>query len=118
MVYYKLSYVRALEREGQSRLGIASLVIAIFSILLIFFIFLVAGAWEATVPGGIDTDSAAAVILGLFLFGCLGLNLVSIGLGIAGIFQRTRVRILAIIGTSLSTSAFAITLSILALGMT
>ena len=71
---------------------------------------------EANTPGDIDESSAAAVVVGLFVFACLGLNLVSIGLGIAGILQKQRARICAVIGTILSSASFVVVVSLVVIG--
>lgn len=106
-----------MERIGQSRLGIASLLISIANIIVAFIIFLVAGIWESSAPGGVDENSVGAVILGLLLFGSIGVNLVSIGLGVAGILQKQRIRICAVVGTSLATASLVVTVALLAIGM-
>ena len=54
-----------MERSGQSGLGIASLTLSVVGIIVVFSLFLIAGIWEASVPGGVDENSAAAVVLGL-----------------------------------------------------
>ena len=106
-----------MDRSGQSRLGIASLILSVSSILFMLVLFAIAGVLEMSEPGGLDENSAAAVILGLFIFACLGSFLVSIGLGIAGILQKQRVRIFAFIGTALSSASFIVMTSFLAIGM-
>ena len=98
-------------------MGIASLSIAIFSTIFTFILFLIAGLWEASTSGGIDENSPAAVALGLFIFAFIGLDIVSVALGVAGMFQKSRKRICAIIGASLSTAVLIVTASVLALGM-
>ncbi len=80
-------------------------------------LFVIAGIIETTSPGGIDEESIGALIIGLFLFGFVGLDLVAIGLGIAGIFQQTRKRILAVIGTVIALATEIITISIMTIGM-
>ena len=79
-----------MERQGQSKLGIAALIISIFTAIGLFILFLIAGVMESNTNGGIDEESAGAIILGLFIFLFGGLDLLAIGLGIAGIFQKTR----------------------------
>ena len=105
-----------MERQGQSKLGIASLLISIFTAIGLFIVFLIAGVMESNTYGGIDEESAGAIILGLFLFGFGFLDLLAIGLGIAGIFQKTRERITAIIGTIVSSASLIITVSIIGIG--
>ena len=106
-----------MERQGHSKLGIASLLISIFTAIGLFVLFLIAGVMESNTYGGIDEESAGAIILGLFIFGFGFLDLLALGLGIAGIFQKTRDRITAIIGTIISSATLIITLSLIALGL-
>jgi len=106
-----------MERQGQSKLGIASLLISIFTAIGLFIVFLVAGVMESNTYGGIDEESAGAIILGLFIFAFGFLDLLAIGLGIAGIFQKTRDRITAIIGTIISSATLIITLSLIGIGL-
>ena len=105
-----------MEREGQSKLGIAALIISIFTAIGLFILFLIASVMESNTYGGIDEESAGAIILGLFIFGFIFLDLLAVGLGIAGIFQKTRDRITAIIGTILSSATLIITLSLIVIG--
>ncbi len=106
-----------MERHGQSKLGIASLLISIFAAIGLFIVFIIAGVMESNTYGGIDEESAGAIILGLFIFGFGFLDLLAIGLGIAGIFQKTRARTTAIIGTILSSAKLIITVSLIGIGL-
>ena len=106
-----------MERKGQSKLGIASLLISIITVIGLFIIFLIAGFIESNTYGGMDEESAGAIILGLLLFGFGFLDLLAIGLGIAGIFQKTRKRITAIIGTIISSATLIVTVSIIGIGI-
>ena len=106
-----------MERQGQSKLGIAALLISIFTAIGLFIVFLIAGLMESNIYGGIDEESAGAIILGLFIFGFGFLDLLALGLGIAGIFQKTRERITAIIGTIISSATLTITLSLIVIGL-
>ena len=104
-------------RQGQSKLGIASLLISIFTAIGLFVVFLIAGVMESNTNGGIDEESAGAIILGSFIFGFGFLDLLAVGLGIAGIFQKTRDRITAIIGTIIASATLIITLSLIGIGL-
>ena len=106
-----------MERQVQSKLGIAALLISIFTAIGLFIVFLIAGVMESNTYGGIDEESAGAIILGLFILGFEFLNLLALGFGIAGIFQKTRDRITAIIGTIISSATLIITLSLIAIGL-
>jgi len=106
-----------MERQGQSKLGITSLLISIFTAIGLFISFLIAAVMESNSYGGIDEESAGAIFLGLSIFGFGFLDLLAIGFGIAGIFQKTRVRITAIIGTIISSAILIITLSLIGIGL-
>ena len=106
-----------MERQGQSKLGIAALIISIFTAIGLFILFLIAGVMESNTIGGIDEESVGAIIVGLFIFGFAFLDLLAIGLGIAGIFQKTRERITAIIGTIISSATLIITLTLIGIGL-
>ena len=106
-----------MERQGQSRLGIAALIISIFTAIGLFTLFLIAGVMESNTYGGIDEESAGAIIVGLFIFGFVFLDLLAIGLGIAGIFQKTRERATAIIGTIISSATLIILVSLIGVGL-
>ena len=106
-----------MERQGQSKLGIASLLISILTAIGLFISFIIAGVMESNTYGGMDEESAGAIILGLSIFGFGFLDLLAIGLGIAGIFQKTRERITAIIGTIISSATLIITVSLIGIGL-
>ncbi len=72
---------------------------------------------ESNANGGIDEESAGAIILGLFIFGFGFLDLLAIGLVIAGIFQKSRERITAIIGTIISSATLIIKISFIGIGL-
>ena len=96
---------------------VPSLLISIFTAIGLFIICLIAGVMESNTYGGIDEESTGAIILGLFIFGFGALDLVALGLGIAGIFQKTRERITAIIGTIISSATLIITVSLIGIGL-
>ena len=98
-------------------MGIASLLISIFTAIGFFIVTIIAGIMEANTYGGIDEESTEAIILGLSILGFGFLDLLAIGLGIGGIFQKTRGRITAIIGTIISLATLIVTFSLIAIGI-
>lgn len=100
-----------------SGVGIASFVTSIVAGVLIFLLVIIAGVLEVSTPGGMDEESIAAVLIGLFLFAFLGAELVALGLGIGGLIQQDRKKIFAILGVVFSATALLITLFILFLGL-
>tara|TARA_R110002073_G_scaffold41466_9_gene117095 strand:- start:10601 stop:11020 length:420 start_codon:yes stop_codon:yes gene_type:complete len=84
--------------KRQSGFGIASFIMSIMVGIGAFTVILVAGFAEASSPEGINEESPIAIIVGLCIFGVIGLNLLGIGLGVAGLCQPNRSRIFAILG--------------------
>ena len=108
-----------MEEKKHSGLGIASFIISIISGILVLFLLVIAGVMEVSTPGGIDENSAGAIILGMFLIALMFVSLVALGLGIGGLLHKERKRIFAILGTvfSLVTIIGTIPLMILGSGM-
>lgn len=106
-----------MEDRKHSGLGIASFVTGIISGICLFLLIVIAGVMEASTPGGIDEDSAGAVMVGLFLFAFMGAALVALGLGIGGLLQKERKKIFAILGTIVSAVPLVGTIFIMMLGL-
>ena len=85
-----------------SGLGIASFALSILSGVVIFALVVTAAGVEASTPGGMDEDSALAVVLGLLMIGSVLLDFVALGLGIASLFQTTRKKIFGIFGIAIT----------------
>jgi hypothetical protein len=105
------------EQKKHSGLGIASFITSIVSGILIFLLIVIAGVMEASSPGGLDEESAGAVVVGLFLFAFLGASLVALGLGIGGLIQKERKNIFAILGTVFAAVSIVGTTFIMVLGL-
>ncbi|GIU20614.1 hypothetical protein TUM4644_10420 [Shewanella colwelliana] len=101
-----------------SGLGIASFVLSIVSLVLTFGLLIVAGVLEATTPGGMNEESIEAIVVGLLLFAFIGTALIATGLGIAGLCQKQRKKIFAILGTIFSLVTVVSTVSLISFGMT
>lgn len=84
--------------QKQSGLGIASFGIAIFAGVTAFALLVGAGMMEASNPGAVDEESPIAIVVGLGIFGVVGLSMLGIGLGVAGVLQPNRARAFGIIG--------------------
>ena len=106
-----------MEPQKHSGLGIASFVTSVVSCVLIFILIMIAGAIELSTPGGMDEESAAAIIVGLCLFLFLGFAVLALGLGIGGLIQKDRKKIFAILGTVLATFVLLGSLFIVIVGI-
>ena len=100
-----------MERFGQSGFGIASLMLSISSMIEVFFLIIIVSSIS------IAENSIINEILGICILLCLFQFLISIGLGIAGILQKQRVRLCAVVGTLLSSAALVVVASIVAVGI-
>lgn len=106
-----------MEEQKHSGLGIASFITSIVSGLILFLLIVIAGVMEASTPGGIDENSAGAVIVGFCLFAFMGAALLALGLGIGGLFQKERKKIFAILGTVFSAVSLVGTIFLMILGI-
>lgn len=81
-----------------SGMGIASFAISIVVGVIVFLLIAVAAMATASTPGGMDDNSPTAMVIGLGIVLMFGLDVVAIGLGIAGIVQKNRKKVFAILG--------------------
>ena len=70
-------------------LGIASFVTAIVGGLSFFLLCGALGYMEMNTPGGVDQTSKAVMLLGLGIILTIFILLISLGLGIAGLIQKS-----------------------------
>ena len=85
-----------------SGLGIASFVMALVTAVMEFALVMAAGMIEVSTPGGMDSNSPAAMVIGLGI--CSGglLNLLAIALAVAAFFQSSRKKLFAVLGLAIS----------------
>lgn len=100
-----------------SGLGISSFIISAATGVAMFVLIMLAGVLETTTAGGMDEESVAAVLIGLFMFGFLFIDLLAVGLGIAGLFQKGRKKIFAILGVVIAVATILMTLLLLVVGL-
>ena len=89
--------------RGQSGLGIASFVISILMGLGLFGTIFWAGYVETTTPGGMDENSPVAAMIGLAVIGGLAVAMLGVVLGIIACVQKSKGKMLGIIGLILNT---------------
>ncbi len=106
-----------MEELKHSGLGITSFITSLVSGVLLFILFAVAGVLQASTPGGMNEESASAVLIGLFLFAFLFVALVALGLGIAGLLQKDRKKVFAVLGTIFSGVTIVGTLFVMMIGL-
>ena len=104
------------EDKKHSGLGIASFVISLLSMGLLVVTIAIAGYMEVTTPGGVDEESTAMIAVGLVIILGAGGCILALILGIAGLLQKNRKIIFAIIGLVLSALMILSTIGLFVLG--
>jgi hypothetical protein len=108
-----------LHERKHSTLGLISVLVSIFAWTILISIILFFGYLEEFTPGGIDAvrdGSPTAIIMVILFFVSLLFSLVGLILGIIGLFNRQRNRLLCFLGIIFSLSLFALWTVILILG--
>ena len=100
-----------------SGMGIASFIIGLVASLGLLVTFGVAGVADSTQPGGLDEASVMAGVLGLLMVLFALAQLVALGLGIAGLVQAGRNKILSVLGTVFASTALLGSLMLMLLGV-
>ena len=90
-------------KPAHSGLGIASFIISLAAGFTLLILFGVAGVLESQ-HGGLDEESAAAIVLGLVMVIAVLAQLLALGLGIAGMVQTERNKLFGVLGTVFSTT--------------
>ena len=112
--YSSLSY--HYETMKHSGLGIASFALAIAIGILDFFIFVFAGIIEETSPGAMDGESVITLLVGLFILGGLAANMAGVGLGIAGLIQKSRNQVFTVLGLAFNAAIICGIIGLMVLG--
>ncbi len=99
-----------------SGFGVAAFVTSVSAGVLLLLLFIVAGVMEVSTPGGIDENSASAMLVGLFLILFLLADVVAAGLAIVGLLQKDRKKIFAALGLVFSVAMILCTLVLVVIG--
>jgi len=100
-----------------SGFGIASFGLSLVVGFLMLLTIGVAGYLEVTTPGGMSEESPVAIVVGLAIFLFAAIDLVSLGLGIAGLIQKDRKKVFAVLGTIFATLTLVGTFALMVIGM-
>jgi len=85
-----------------SRFGIASFIIALAGGVFEFILIAIAGVLSVQAGGELDENSPEAILIGLGILAGFALNLISMGLAIAGLCERRRNKVFAILGLAIN----------------
>ena len=106
-----------MEQQKHSGIGIASFILSLLGPVFFFLLVIVASALEASTPGGMDENSAAAGILGISLIAVVIISIVSFFLGVGGLLQTDRKKVFSVLGVVFSAGGFFLEILLLLLGL-
>ena len=98
-------------------MGIAAFALSISVGILIFAVFVYAGYTEVTAPGGVAEHEGTSLLIGLSVIALLGIDLVAVGLGIAGLVQQNRKKAFSVMGLVFSASTIIGTILLILIGI-
>ena len=108
-------YHAVIPTRPHSGLGIASFIISLAAGAALVILLGVAGVLESR-PGGMDEESAGAIVLGLILALTALAQVLALGLGIAALVQTGRSKLFGVLGTVFASTGLVGTVLILLLG--
>ena len=103
--------------QQHSGLGISSFIVSLAAAIFIFATLIIAGNLANSTPGGLSEDSNEAMFIGFAIIGLVLLSLIALGLGIAGLFQKDRLKVFPILGTIFSSLTILGTVALILLGL-
>lgn len=83
-----------------------------------FALVMLAGFIEMSSPNGMDEESAAAVLIGLSVFGIFGFSFIGAVLGFCGIFQANTKKVFVFLGIGANVLVLLGLFGLLVIGMT
>ena len=99
-------------KKRQSQLGIASLLLSIFTVISLFILIVLLFVLPYESSSYVEQADMEMTVGIIILFTIL-LDIFAIGLGIAGIFQRSRSRLTAFVGTIISVPVLIILIALI-----
>jgi len=100
-----------------SGMGVASFATSVVAGLLIIVCYIAIVAKTLATGGTLDKHSSFAIISGMIIIGLLLCDLIALGLGIAGIFEKNRKKVFAILGTIISAMMILMVISLTIIGL-
>jgi hypothetical protein len=72
---------------------------------------------ENSIDGGVGADETVATVIGLLYFLIIIIILIGLGLGIAGLCQKNRKKVFAILGTVFAVGVLVFAILVLVIGI-
>ena len=98
-------------------IGIASFIMAILNIILMFVMVGTAGYLQASTPGGLTEKSPEAVVVGLITILLVAMVVVSIILSVVSLFRKNHKKIFGILGLAFNLLILFIVGGLMAIGL-
>lgn len=102
---------------AHSGIGIASFVLGVIALFCLFGVVITAGVLQTSTPGGVPEDSPLSFVVGSLVLLFMLLALLALCLGIAGLVQRNRRKLFAVLGLALSVLSLVSTAGLIFLGL-
>jgi len=100
-----------------SGFGTASFILACVMTVCLVALVVAIGILATSTPGEVNGESPIAVALGLGILGTLAVEVFAVGLGVAGLLQRDRKKVFAVLGLIISSITVLGVLSLLVMGL-
>ena len=100
-----------------SGMGVASFATSVIAGLLIIVCYIAIISKTVASGGILDKHSSFAIISGMIIIALLMCDMIALGLGIAGIIEKKRKKIYAILGTIISAVMIVIVISLMVFGL-
>jgi hypothetical protein len=101
-----------------STLGLSAFGLAAFSAIAMFAVVVIAAVMESTTPGGMDENSASAVMVGLAMFFFIFLDLIAVVLGVIDVFQADRKKLFSTLAIIIAGLTILGIIGLILLGLT
>jgi Na+/H+-dicarboxylate symporter len=82
-----------------------------------FLLLVIAGVMENSIDGGVGADETIAAVIGLLYFLIIAILLIGLGLGIAGLCQKNRQKVFAILGVVFVVITLILAILVLLIGI-
>lgn len=103
--------------KRHSELGVLSFVSSILGLVCVGLIFICSIGAEIIYGKNLSEDSPVYILIGLIYFFNLFLEVIGIGMGIAGLFQKGKKYLFAILGVIISVYSFYGLIILLTIGL-
>lgn len=103
------------EKKQHSVLGMISFGIAVFTMIVVIGFVLFIGFYEAF-AGGIPENDGSYIIIGSIMFLMMFVSMISLALGVIGLFEKTKNRLFSILGLTFNAATIISVILLMVIG--